>query len=60
MENTNQPTTGLGLLEKVVEKIRVPLVAPLYALIKNQVQSEALNQLNKPRDYEEMLRQLSQ
>jgi hypothetical protein len=55
MENTTKHHTEHGLLEMAVEKLVVRL-APVWQMMSNQKRSEALTQLNKPRDYEEMLK----
>ena len=56
MENMTNLHTGLGLVEQVVERLTAHLVAPVWQMMSNQKRSEALTQLSKPRDCEEMLK----
>jgi hypothetical protein len=50
MENTNKPTTEIGTVEVVVEKIRVRLVAPLWHLIRLPNKDNLEKPLEKPKD----------
>jgi hypothetical protein len=56
-ETTTKPTTEIGTVEIVLEKIRVRLVAPLWHLTNPHQQSEVLPQLKKPNELEEKPKQ---